>query len=335
MFYNMLMDNNMPQNTNSVGSPFISPAPPTAPAPMPYTAPTPKKSKKPLIIAGVAVILLLIGVSVTVSLLLSNKSSEEKDDTVLTTARFEDMTKEQAFAFFKKYYGKNYMPKGLVDEKMKLKDGLKAYNLLLSYENEADIPKIANESTMNLYRDETYPLEQRFNVEKASDLYSIVTATDKIPADTDEIRYLGICFNKEYVDYRDVEETDSDGSVSVDRSLTLKKIDKETAEKVLKIYATTEIYGRTIHSYALEESDNAYKIKVNLIGVGVTSLSASADHTLNTYYMAWSIDKKTGDLDAVFVRPADYSRNFVINSYKLSDDEYNELFKIMSNTSAY
>ena len=331
VFYNVLMDNNMPQNVNPVGAPPASPVTPVS-SPMPYADPVPKKNKKPLIIVAIVLVLLLIAVGVGATLLLTSKSSNS-DTSETTNTSFEKITKEQAFAFVKDYYGKNYVPDGFIDDEIKLKDDQNAYTLLYSYEKEADIPRIADESIMNIEENNSYPLEQRFKVKKVSDLYSTVTQTDKLANGSNTIRYLGICFNKEYVDYRQEEMIDSNGSASINDSLTLKKLDKDTAEKVLKAYVVPEVYGRLIHSYEFQDLENEYRLKVNFVGVGVTALNTTADHTVVTYYMDWSVNKSTGKLNAVFVNTTDYSRNFVVNSYKLNDKEYNELVEIMSKTS--
>ena len=323
------MDNNTLQNIYPVNNPATSPTMPTN-QPTPNVDPTPKKNKKPLIIVSIIIVLLLISTGFGVALVLMSKTPKSETPQVVDT-NFENMSKEQALAFAKEHYGKKYVPEGLIDDEIRLNNGLNDYTLLYSYRNEADILKMAEESVMNIDESDNRPLEQRFSINKVSDLYSTVTKTDNSAKGAGSVRYLGICLNKEIADYREEESVYDDGTISIDSYLTIKKLNRDTAEKVLKIYAITEVYGRMIHSYEFQDLDDEYRLRINFVGIGLTSFNVEdANHTVTTYYMAWSVDKKTGELNAVRVSETDGSRNFVINTYELNNEEYLELAEAMA-----
>ena len=318
---------------NSEQSASIPPTPPSEPIQpsvsrddiiLNNTIPAPKKSKRLLIFVILGFVFFAIGLAAY--FIVSSKTS----NTGITASNFDKMTKEQAIAFLKKNYGHNYLPEGFVDQRAALNGDLSAYHLLYSYENEADIPQIADDSVMNLYHDTSANLDQRFKIEKVSDVYSVVTQTDKVIRNAADIRYLGICFNKNFVDYSSVEETDEKGGLSLNDRLIFKKLDKSTVEEGLKVYAATQMYGHLAQSYVFEDLGDEYKLRINAIGIGITAFKATSEHTIDTYYIDWSVDKKTGRVEAVYANPTEHSRYFVVNSYNLTDSEYDELIKLVS-----
>ena len=308
------------------------------PAPNISTIPASNQKKAPritdilLIVAGFALII-LVGV---VSFSYFNKSSSSTDNTEheaeIAINVFEQLSKDDAMDFLGKHF--RYVPAGMVDSKIMINSKQWAYTVFESYtdnnyfQSQKFIDDV-NESDMKLCLTNKRPAAV-MKIEKINDIYSLVNFNSKDITNTN-LCTLGVVFNSDYVWYRtQFESDDYMGHYIV--LINFKKLDKATVEKALKAFVATytDISSFCSYNYAFQETDNDYRLRLNMISAdynrSTSSKSGKSGYVLVLYSRTWKVDKTTGKFEEI-TGDDWWNDGSPVRYLSLSDEEYYALME--------
>ena len=246
-----------------------------------------------------------------------NSTNNSTNDQTPTTA-FEDLTKEEAFAFLQKQTDiTGILPKDFVGEEISSavvtnqRTIVSDLDLRYSYNTIEELKEIAykkyvNQNSQPANNIQEY-IDNNFEI-KEYDYYAIVTPK-KIKGATscdhgknkDCDSFLS--FKRSYLDYRQ-EETSPN---SFNSNFHLNTKDPNIINRLLRVYAFFSKIGPTrhgnIYSYKFEEQDDKYILTVHNIGAGINPqildnpsqyAENSEVYAINLYLRRFAADKATG-----------------------------------------
>ncbi len=316
------------QNLQSVQNPFAQNLPLGTPQP---------KSKKPILIAcivGVSVLILVVSIVCVVIMQGNNNLSDDaignivndsdKDTAeevssdvanVIDAEKFEQMTKAEVMTFLQAGHStggsmpENYVDKAITDLLI-VKNNVVSSDVSLKYSHETidDLRQIAEDWYGSLGHNDGIT-EDDYKI-KEYDYYAIVTPNRIEGMDTCDKEYYGTCssllsFKRDYINYfREQTAPNSYNDVSY---LNMQNI--ELVEYLLRTYSFFYYYGvasthGNIYSSSFEEQDDKFVLTVYYVGVGLDmeKLKEGSDgmeYAINLYSRQYAADKLDGRLHVI------------------------------------
>lgn len=314
----------------------ITPATPTAPevSNVSPVQPAPQKKKIPVVavviaavalisISGTAVAFVLIQASINKNNSNSNTASS-LTGSCGRTAKYEDLTFEQAYSFKKTVIGDvNCNAKALTGDKDVVLGRERDYfTLLYSYSDPSEINDIANKSTLNMNRDE---IKIDFEIIQ-KEHYAIVKGDKRGSSNEEEHIGNGIIFDKKYVDIYDSDPSEIGEVVKI----KFTNFDEDWIKKAVILMRVAQREHESIYDYVLTDEGDNYKITTYNIGIGYDVENYNANklkYTLTKYEAYFTVDKSTGFFKIARTRDGN-GRFQNIKTWKLTEEQNEEMAKL-------